>query len=56
MDYKMRVKATGYAYIDIPEELQDKDFDEIEMALQDRISEIDCGELEWIECECEEVV
>ena len=53
---QMRIKVTGYAYIDVPEELQDKDFDEIEMELQDDISEIDCGVLEGIESECEEIV
>lgn len=53
---KMRVKVTGYTYIPIPPELRDKDFDEIEMALQDDISEIDCGVLENIDSECEEIV
>lgn len=53
---KMCVKVTGYAYIDIPDELKDKDFDEIMIALQDKISEIDCGELEYIDSECEEIV
>lgn len=53
---KMRVKVTGYVYIDIPPELRGKDFDEIEMALQDDISNIDCGELENIDSECEEIV
>lgn len=56
MDDKMRVKVTGYAYISIPPELRGKDFDEIEMALQDDISDIDCGVLENIDSECEEVV
>lgn len=56
MDDKMRVKVTGYVYIDIPLELRGKDFDEIEMALQDDISDIDCGELENIDSECEEIV
>lgn len=56
MDDKMRVKVTGYAYIPIPPELRDKDFDEIEIALQDDISDIDCGVLENIDSECEEVV
>lgn len=55
-DDKMRVKVTGYAYIPIPPELRDKDFHEIEMALQDDISDIDCGVLENIDSECEEIV
>lgn len=55
MDNKMRVKVTGYAYIDIPPELRDKSFHEIEMALQDIIPEIDCGVLEYINSECEEI-
>ena len=53
---KMRVKVTGYAYINIPKQLEDKDFDEIEQALQDEISDIDCGILEYIESECEEII
>ena len=56
MDDKMRIKVTGYAYIPIPPELRDKNFDEIEMAMQDDISEIDCGVLEGIDSECEEIV
>ena len=56
MENQMRVKVTGYAYVDIPNELMDKDFDEIEIALQDKISEIDCGVLEDIDTECEEIV
>ena len=46
---QMRVEVTGYAYIDIPDELKGKDFDEIMIALQDKVSEIDCGELEHID-------
>jgi hypothetical protein len=52
----MRVKITGYAYLDIPEELKGKDFDEIEEELQDDISDIDCGVLEGIDSECEEII
>ena len=52
----MRVKVTGYAYVPIPSELKGKDFEEIKLALQDDISEIDCGMLENIDSECEEIV
>ena len=53
---QMRVEVTGYAYIDIPDELKGKDFDEIMIALQDKVSEIDCGELEHIDSKCEEII
>lgn len=52
---KMRIKVTGYAYIPIPPELKGKTFEEIEMALQDDISNIDCGELENIDSECDNI-
>ena len=52
---KMRIKVTGYVYIPIPPELKGKTFEEIEMALQDDISDIDCGELENIDSECDEI-
>ena len=59
---KMRVKIEGYVSIKVPKSLAkqyldgDIGFDDVEEALQDDISEIDCGELENIESECEEIV
>lgn len=52
---KMRIKVTGYAYIPIPPKLKGKTFEEIKMALQDDISDIDCGELENIDSECNKI-
>ena len=53
---QMCVEVTGYAYIDIPDELKGKDCDEIVIALQDKISEIDCGELKYIDSKCEDII
>ena len=52
---KMRIKVTGYAYIPISPELKGKTFEEIKMALQDEISDINCGELENIDSECDKI-
>lgn len=62
MKMKMRVKVEGYVSIKVPKLLAkqyldgDIGFDDVEEALQDDISEIDCGELENIDSECEEIV
>ena len=59
---KMRVKIEGYVSVNVPKSLAKKyldgdiGFDDVEEALQDDISEIDCGELEGIDSECEEIV
>lgn len=59
---EMRVKIEGYVSVKVPESLTkqyldgDIGFDDVEKALQDDISEIDCGELENIDSKCEEIV
>ena len=56
---RMRVKITGYAYVQVADDLAKQyydgviGFDDVVEALQDDISEIDCGEVEDIDSKCE---
>jgi len=56
MKTKIRIRVEGYVYLDVPEELLDKDWIEMEEELQKDLDKINFGELESIETEFEELV